>query len=215
METLKLLSLTGLAILCINVIIYCIGFFRNDKAYKIFSFYLLSIFAVQVVMQIFALYKYNNHFLSTYYLFFQFILLSIFFYNLFLPVAKIKSNIIFVISGTLTSGLLAQYYFYPDNYFIFNSLGFLLTSITLIIYSVLYLYELLSKRLFFHYVIIGIFIYLISSALIFATATSLVTINNDLYVYIWNTNAVLFIVYQILIMWEWKQQFLPRIIHQQ
>jgi hypothetical protein len=163
-------------------------------------------------MKVIAIHKQNNHFLSNYYLFSQFIFLSLFFYNLFMPVSKIKSKIIMITSGFITTALLLQYCIYPHNYFTFNSLGFLITSVILIAYSVLYLYELLGKMLLFHYVTIGLFIYLISSALIFASATSLVNINDDLYVYIWNTNAVLFIIYQLLIMWEWKQQFLPRII---
>ena len=212
METLKIISKIGLAFLFINVIIYLIGFFRNEKAYKYFSLYLVSIFAIQIIMETFAWNNLNNHFLSTYYLFFQFVLLSIFFYTLFLPVAKFKSNVVLFISGLVTTGLFFQYCLYPANYFTFNSIGFLLTSVILIIYSVLYLYELLSRRLFFHYVTIGIFIYLISSALIFASAASLVTINDDLYVYIWNTNGILFIIYQLLILWEWKQQFLQKII---
>lgn len=215
METLKIISQAGLAILFINVILYFIGFFKNDKAYKYFSMYLVSIFCIQLVMNIFAARSLNNHFLSTYYLFFQFTLLSIFFYNLFLPVAKAKSRAVLFISGAVVTGLIAQYSLEPATYFTFNSLGFLLTSIILIAYSVLYLYELLSRRLFFHYVTVGIFIYLISSALIFASAASLVTINDDLYIYIWNTNAVLFIIYQLLILWEWKQQFLPTLIRRQ
>lgn len=213
METLKIFSRIGLAILCINVIIYLIGFFRNGKAYKYFSLYLLAIGIVQLVMQVFALKKQNNHFLSNYYLFFQFILLSLFFYILFFEVAKRKANLIMAISVTTTAGLVVQYSLYPNNYFTFNSLGLLITSVILIVYAVLYLYELLTKKLPFHFVVIGLFIYLISSALIFASATSLVSINDELYVYIWNTNAILFIIYQLLVLWEWKQRFLPRIIH--
>ena len=209
---LPIISRIGITILCINVIIYFIGFFIPEKAYKYFSIYLVCICVIQVVMDFFAVHNQNNHFLSNYYLFFQFILLSLFFYKLFLPVNKIKSKVILIISGVITTALLLQYCLYPQNYFTFNSLGFLITSVALIAYAVLYLYELLSKRLLFHYVTIGLFIYLISSALIFASAASLVNINDDLYVYIWNTNAVLFIIYQLLITWEWKQQFLPRII---
>ncbi|MGQ2983960.1 7TM diverse intracellular signaling domain-containing protein [Flavobacterium sp.] len=213
METLKIFSGIGLVILCINVIIYLIGFFRNEKAYKYFSLYLLAIGVVQLIMQAFALRNQNNHFLSNYYLFSQFILLSIFFYNLFLGVAKRKSHLIMATSVITTIGLVIQYSVYPDNYFTFNSLGLLITSVILIAYSVLYLYELLGKKLPFHFVTIGLFIYLISSALIFASATSLVSINDEFYVYIWNTNAILFIIYQLLVLWEWKQRFLPRITH--
>lgn len=210
MEALKLITKIGIAILCINVIIYFIGFLRNDKAYKSFSIYLFCICIIQFAMEAFASRNYNNHFLSTYYLFFQFILLSFFFYYIFGQVNQEKSNIIKYVSGIVCTCLLAQYIIDPQSYYTFNSVGFLITSVILIIYSVLYLYEMLTKKLLFYYVTIGIFIYLISSSLIFATAASIVSFKDDLYLYIWKTNAVLFIIYQLLILWEWKQQFLPK-----
>lgn len=214
MYTLKILANTALVILIINVILYFIGFFRNGKAYKIFSFYLLSIAIVQIATIVFALQNKNNHFLSTYYLFFQFSILSLFYYNLFKQINSTKSNIIKYSSLSVALGLIVQYAIHPVQYFTFNSVGFFITSMLLIIYSVLYLYELLSQKLPFYYVTIGIFIYLISSALIFASAASLVTFNDAVSFYIWQVNAGLFILYQLLILWEWKMQFLPKIIRQ-
>ena len=214
MYLLKIMSHVALAILVINVILYLIGFSKNGKAYKVFSIYLLSIALVQGFMALLAAQNINNHFVSTYYLFFQFILLSCFFYNIFGHVNQRKSNVIKYVSGVICACLLVQYIIYPESYYTFNSIGFLITSVILIIYSVLYLYEMLTKKLLFYYVTIGIFIYLISSSLIFATAASIVSFKDDLYLYIWKTNAVLFIIYQLLILWEWKQQFLPKMTKQ-
>jgi hypothetical protein len=214
LEVLKVMSKIGLGLLCINVLLYFIGFFRNEKAYKSFTLYLLSICLIQFAMESFASQHYNNHFLSTYYLFFQFGILSIFFVLLFKKVNPIKSNIIKYSSIAICIGLLVQYGIYPELYYSFNSVGFFITSVLLIIYSVLYLYELLSQKLPFYYVTIGIFIYLISSALIFASAASFVTFNDAVAFFIWQVNAGLFILYQLLILWEWKQQFLPQITRQ-
>lgn len=211
---LKLLSQIGLVLLCINVVLYLTGFSRNGKAYSFFTIYLLCICIIQIVMDFLASRYLNNHFLSTYYLFIQFIFLSLFFQGLFKPIHKKKAVAITVLSSTVTIGLALQYALYPQTYFIFNSVGFLITSTVLIIYSVLYLYELLSKKLVFYYVTAGIFLYLISSALIFASAAAIVTLHDSLYMYIWKTNAALFIVYQLLITWEWKQQFLPKLTRQ-
>lgn len=212
MHTVKLLSDIALAILIINVILYFIGFFRNGKAYKFFCIYLLSIATIQVFMAILAAKSHNNHFLSTYYLILRFIFLSFFFYYLFRSVAVFKSNIVKYTSAAAVIFLAIQYIADPGLYYVFNSVGFFVTSVLLIIYAVLYLYEMLSHRLPFYYVTIGIFVYLISSALIFASAASMVTFNDDISMAIWLINAALFIVYQILIFLEWKKQFsIPKI----
>lgn len=207
MHTVKLLSDIALVILIINVILYFIGFFRNDKAYKSFCLYLLSIATIQVFMTILAAKSLNNHFLSTYYLILRFIFLSFFFYYLFRNIAVYKSNVVKFTSTAACIFIGSQYIIQPGLYFIFNSVGFFVTSVLLIIYAVLYLYEMLSQRLPFYYVTIGIFVYLISSALIFASAASMVTFNDDISMAIWLVNAALFILYQLLILWEWKKQF--------
>ena len=212
MHLLKILSNISLFILIINVILYSVGFFKNGKAYKIFTLYLFSIAVIQVLTALYAINNRNNHFLSTYYLFFQFITLSVLFHELFKNVNHLKGKIIRYSSFAASCLLVLQYILHPGQYYTFNSIGFFITSILLIIYSVLYLYELLTKKLPFYYVTIGAFIYLISSALIFASAASLVAFNNAVSFYIWQTNAGLFILYQLFIFWEWKKQFLRQII---
>ena len=214
MHTLKVLSNVALIILIINVILYLIGFSRNGKAYKVFSMYLLSMSIIQIAVVVLAYKNKNNHFLSTYYLFLQFITLSFLFFQLFKNVNRTKRSIVAYVSSAVVCGLAIQYLIYPAQYYTFNSVGFFITSMLLIVYAVLYLYELLSQKLPFYYVTIGIFIYLISSALIFASAASLVTFTDVLSQYIWQVNAVLFILYQLLILWEWKKQVLPQIVRQ-
>jgi len=212
MDVLAIISDVGLLLLLVNVIIYFTGFTRNGKAYKYFSVYLLSIFIIQTIMITLAYYKHNNHFLSSYYLFFQFILLSTFFYMLFVTLNKKKSSAIKYISAVTVAVLSIQYCFNPALYYTFNSTGFLITSLLLTTYAVLYIFELLTQKLLFNYVATGIFIYLISSALIFASATSIVTLHKDVFTVVWQINAVLFVLYQLLILWEWKQHFLRRTI---
>lgn len=160
-------------------------------------------------MEILALHKYNNHFLSGYYLFVQFVLLSWFFHQLFLPINARKSAFVKYTSVVVLLGLVIQYCSMPGLYRVFNSIGFLITALVLIGYAVLYLYEMLTRKPLFLYAVVGVFIYLISSALIFASAAAIVNLKDVLYVDIWIVNAVLFILYQLLILWEWKQQFSP------
>lgn len=201
------LFFVGQAFLLSNIILYIIYYSSKGKAYRFFVGYLLVIFSIQLVMYAYSSNDLNNHFLSTYYLFFQFVLLSGFFYWLFKPVQKKISSVVKYVSILVFAGLVAQYIFDPGLYYVFNTLGFLASSAVLIIYTVFYLYEMLSKKLPFYYVCVGLFIYLMSSSLIFVMATSLISFGDKISVLIWNINAFLFIVYQLLILWEWKQSF--------
>jgi len=211
-EAIVIISNIGIVILVINTLIYFTGFTKNGKAYKFLCLYLLSTSIIQVIMVVLAYHSYNNIFLSGYYLFSQFVLLSGFFYQVFLPLSKTKCAIIKYLSFTTVAGLFIQYLINPNLYFNFNPLGLLITSLVLIAYSVLYLFQLLTHKLVFNYVAIGVFIYLISSALIFASSATSLTLSDNVFKIIWKINALLFIPYQLLILWEWKQHFLPKTI---
>ncbi|ALM47499.1 hypothetical protein AMR72_00475 [Flavobacterium psychrophilum] len=207
MYLLKILTNLGLFILFINLVLYSIGFAKNGKAYKFFVVYIISLFLINVITEIYAILNINNHFLATYYLFCPFLLLSFFYYYLFARVNKKKQLFIKFSAGIFAALLAMQYMVDPGQYFKFNSIGLLVTNCLVSVYAVLYLFELLSGKLPFQYATIGICIYFISSALIFASATSIVSFNVEISMFIWKINASLFIVYQLLILWEWKQTF--------
>ncbi len=214
MDILRVLSYIGYSILCLNIIIYFIGFAKNNKAYKFFVGYLVAIAIIQGIMEFYAHKGYNNHFLSNYYLLSRFTLLSLFFYFAFSVVKSNISQLVKLISAVVITALIVQYSIYPEQYYQFNSLGFLVTSAILVVYAVLYLYEMLSKKLPFYYTAMGIFLYMLSSAVIFASATSIVSFNDKINMYIWKLNAFLFIVYQLLILWEWRMTFYPKLTKQ-
>lgn len=214
MYILRIISYIGLVLVFINTIIYFIGFAPKGKAYKFFVIYLFALSVIQTAAEIYAGNGLNNHFLSTYYLFLQFILLSCFFYHLFKDIKNKKSSIIKYTSLSILIGLTVQYSIYPETYYVFNSIGFLLTTSAIILYSVFYLFEQMSKKLPFYYTNIGIFIYFISSSLIFASAIAIVSFNDKTNMLIWKINALLFIIYQLLILWEWMQNFYLKRINQ-
>ena len=207
MQVLRILTYMGSVILFINTVAYFTGFNQKGKASKYFALYLLATLLIQVIMEICAAGNINNHFLSTYYLFSQFIFLSYFFYYLCGNSSKRVGLAIKYLSMLITAGLALQYTFHPSLYFNFNSVGFLVTTSILVIYSVVYLYKLLSKSLPFHYTTIGIFIYLISTSVIFAAASSIVQFSDAIGLFLWKINAGMFIIYQLLILYEWKQTY--------
>ena len=204
----SILSHISTGILFINVVLFLTSFKRNDLTYKIFSFYLLSSFILQFTATYYAIQGLANHFLSTYFFILRYLILTLFFYNLFkkfqhLSIKKylLWSSIIavFIISG--------QYILQPDLYYSFNSLGFLITSILLISYALIYLYFMLSSTESYLYIILGMLVYLISSSLIFITATDIISLNNEMNFYIWLVNILLYLAYQLLILYQWRTQF--------
>lgn len=212
---LEVLSYTGFVILFINVILYFIGFTKQSKAYKAFTAYIVTILIINFFMELYAFQGKNNHFLSNYFLWFQFILLSTFFYYAFKNINKKIALFIKYIGLIIVALLAIQYSITPMLYYNFNSLGFLITSCLIIIYSVYYLYENISNKLPFTYVVTGAFLYIMSSCLIFVSASHIASFNDKTNIYIWNINAVLFIVYQLLILWEWKAKYYPGAYRQQ
>lgn len=204
MEFVKIVAYIGYLFLFINIVVYLTGFLKKDKTYKSFTMYLVFLGIVELITEIHASKGLNNHYLATYYLFVQFIFLSLFFYFFFLNTNKVISSVVKFTSILIMAGLALQYAFKPQLYYTFNSVGFLVTSAILIVYALFYFYELLTKKRPFIYIVSGIFIYLISSALIFASI-DLIILRSDISFLVWKINAVLFVIYQLLILWEWMQ----------
>lgn len=211
---LSILSYTGILLLLVNSIIYVLRFSNNNSAYKCFTIYLLGIFFIQSCTVIMAVNGLNNHFVSGYLLFFQFALLAVFFNRLLLPLDKKKAAVIKYASCIAVTGIILQYAFNPELYYSVNTTSFLVTSVLLIGYCLLYLFEMLPKKLFFNYITVGIFIYLISSTLIFLSMESilLTELSDEMFYVLWIINIILFNTYQLLILWEWKQHFFYRTI---
>lgn len=211
---LDILAYAGLVLLLINTILFLIGFTGNGKAYRFFACYLICIFFIQGANILYSVFNLNNHFLSAYYIFSQFIFLSLFFYQLFDTVNRKSQMIVKYSSMLFVTAIIFQYIRDPQLYYTFNSLGMLITNCVIVVYSAMYLLELLSQKLQFHYVTIGILVYQMSSVLIFASFASIVSFNVEISTFIWKINALLFIVYQLLILWEWKQTFYQKAMKQ-
>jgi hypothetical protein len=203
---LDVIAYLGIFLLLVNTIQFFKGFSNNGKAFKIFAIYLGSIFLIQISASVLKSLSINNLFLSHFYFILQFILLSIFYLNLNLNEIQ-KKNIKIGLFFTL-SLLIIQYCFDSSQFFKFNLFEIFITSFLIIIYTVFYLYNLLDqKEKKFYYVNLGILIYLFGST-VFFLAGDLLTLNALRFeISIWVLNALLFVVYQILIFVEWKKNF--------
>ena len=183
-------------------LLYIRSFIRNNKAFKLFTIYLIVISIIQ--LSSFLIIKSggeSNLFLSHYYFISQFILLSLFFKELL----KFKW-----ISWVLYIGLLLigyQYIIEPNLYFQYNTIGMAITQTFIVIYSLLYFYKSLSGKNEFILVNIGLFFYLLSSTLIFASGNLVfdLSIREQVSRLLNIINAVLYLVFQLLIFVEcWR-----------
>ncbi len=200
MESYLILNYISIFISIINVILYLKSFIRNNKAFKIFTINLIVISFIQCAsMYIVKTEAGSNLFLSHYYFISQFILLSLFYKELL----NFKW-----ISWVLYLALIILGYQYindSDIYFRYNPLGMAITQTIIVVYTILYFYKSLSGKNEFLLINIGLFFYLLSSALIFASGNLILEISipekiSNLLV---DINAVLYLIFQLLIFVEW------------
>ena len=198
----ELVANIGYVLLVINLVLFFMGFSKSGKAYKIFTFYLMVMFVIQMIVNVMNYRKSNNLLLSHFYFILQFLLLSFFYLDLLKNNLQRKVIKFFMICCPLV--LMLQYWFDNEVFFRFNLFEIFITSFLLIIYSTMYLYKMLNEQRLFYYVNIGILIYLFGSTVLFLTGNIMSKLNSSLNQYTWVLNSVLYVVYQLFILYEWK-----------
>lgn len=151
------------AILCL---LYFIGFFRNGKAYKIFTIYITSVLIIDFISsKLWKWFGIYNIFTSHFYDLFQFVILS-YFYAALLK-TKQQLYIVYSLIIILPIYLLSRYVFNPKMFFEYSLLEMYLATIPIIIYGTMHLYNNLNEKKEFQYANIGILLYLFCSTFIF------------------------------------------------
>ncbi|KGL61987.1 hypothetical protein [Polaribacter sp. Hel1_85] len=199
----------GYFILAINTLIYLKSYRKNTIAFKIISFYLLFSLILQLRVEYLKIGKEHNLFLSHFYFIGQFILLSLLYKNLLKKkLHKLILKITFVIILLVLS---IQYYRNPALYDRFNLLEIVICSIPLIFYAFLYfILNIDSGKKDFIYLNSGVFIYLLSSTLLFVAGNYVSSSVSFWNRFIWSFNAFLYLIYQILIFVDWYKNFRPK-----
>lgn len=177
---------------------------------KIFTWYLFSMGLIQVATFWLWYNGVNNLHLSHYYLVTQFILLSLFYYNLYGN--KTQKIVTVLILLSVVGVLIVQSYLRPDLLYKFNLLEILLTSLPIVFFSVFQFYNSLTETKKFMYINSGICIYILSSTLIFCSGNIVNDITTEFRTTLWFMNVTLYLVYQILISVEWFHNFKKKII---
>ncbi len=186
-------------------ILYLSKFKSNNKAYRYFTVYLVLIGLVQLTMRVVIKFDWadSNLFMFIYFMTFQFVFLSLFFH------ALLRRKVILVLLGIVLCILAGQYIFDPNLYFKYNPVGIVITQIVLVIYSLVYFYKSLSLREEFVIVNYGIFIYLLSSVLIFASGNLVFNkfVPKVVLTHLYDLNLVLYFVFQLFIVIEWIKNY--------
>lgn len=205
---LKTLIYIGNILLIFNTILY-LRALHNSKAFKIFTLFLVVISIIQTSMTLISrLLHENNLYLNNVFLIIQFVVLSIFYKTL------LKRKIVVYVLIAVMIFLGYQYSNDLELFYVYNPIGISVTQTILMIYSLVYLYDTLRERQpQFLLVNIGVFLYLICSTLIFVSGNLIFNINipQETYLLLLKLNAILFIIFQILIFIEWRKNYYKKI----
>lgn len=186
-------------------LLYLIGFAKNSKAFKIFTVYLVIIGLIQLSMSIHSYYLAgeSNLFFFIYYFVLQFIMLSLFYKEL------LTYKWIHLVTGIVLLFIGYQYFLEPSMYYRYNPIGSSLTQFIIVIYSLLYFYKSLSGKREFLIVNVGLFFYMLSSLLIFASGNLVLDVDIPSYIpkLLNQINLVLYFIFQILIVIEWYRNY--------
>lgn len=192
----------GYILLALNTILFLRNYRLKLTPLKIFTLYLIGSLVIQLYSSYLSDHKENNLFLSHYFFIGKFVLLSLFFRQILKKI--ILKKIISVVIIIVLVALCVYYIVYPTSYDKFNIFEIVLTSIPLIIFCfVFFIQQIEGTESRYVFIVSGMFLYFLCSLLLYTAGN----IKGSTKMLIWNTNAVLYILYQILIFVEWYKHF--------
>lgn len=191
--------------LAVSSLICIYKFKKLDEPLRNLSYFLFWNLVIEIIARIISEYYENNLPLLHLYTLGEFILLS-FFYKKMLEKPIISQNkfLYFILGGSVFIILNSLFY---QNIYGFNSIAKTFVQVIVIIYSVLYFYHLTEdqslsnlKKKGWRLINSAMMIYYSGSLFVFMFGQ--ITLNNsDVYMVFWVFNAVLNLVFQIMILW--------------
>lgn len=189
----------------LNLILYAISFFKNEKVNGFFLGYLLFATIMQLSME--AFYHLHLHNLILMNLFFigQMVLLGLFYSSLMN--GKRQKTIInaLMVLNMLTIGI--QCGLDQEQFFKYNLLLIVLTNLSVIVFAVMHLYNMLTSEKKYYNFTIGLIIYLLASTMVYVVGNINIKLNNEVKFFLWTFNSFLLVIYYIFILYEWKVSF--------
>ena len=198
----------GYLILLLNLILFIKGFRNNGKAYSIFTWYLGVIFLVQITSMTLKKFNIDNLFLSHFYFIGQFVLLSLFYLHILKEEIQKK-----IVKVCLVIGLLALGIQYANDFSLFlkfNLFEIFITSLLLILYATFHFYNMLNEKKEFYFINMGVLFYLFGSTILFLVGNLTIVLSPKMNKITWILNSILYVLYQIFILVEWKKSFFKK-----
>ena len=199
----------GYFLLFINCLICLKSFSKNGKAFRIFTYYSFTMFAIQMAAHYMSSLGMNNLFLSHFYFIVQFILLSLFYIKILHD--KFQKKVISINLFLCLALLMIHYALDWSRFYRFNTFETFILSLPLIVYATFHLYNMLNQEKEYYYTTIGILIYLFGSTVVFLTANLLITFRSGWsFQAIFSLNIYLYVVYQLLITYDLRDNLLSK-----
>lgn len=195
----------GYTILFFNLILYNISFFRKGKANVFFVCYLIFSFVMQFSMEMLYRLKITNLLLVNVFFIGQFILLSLFFKSLFIN--KKQKNCVTYSMCLVLFLIICQYCYDYSLLFVFDLFEITVTSVLILIFALLHFYNMLSEQKTYYYITIAVIFFMFGSTILYLVGNLTLSLSDDVKYLTWTLNAFLFIIYQLVILYEWKVSF--------
>lgn len=135
----------------------------------------------------------------------QFILLGLFFKSFFIVKNQKRYLLWSLLSGLLL--IIIESIYNYNLFFEFNLFEIILTSLLLVSYAGMHLYNQLTTEKVYYYITIGVIIYMLSSTVLFLVGNLTNDLSDEFKYLSWQLNAFLFIVLQLFYLYEWKVSF--------
>ncbi|WP_230408831.1 hypothetical protein [Flavobacterium salmonis] len=160
---------------------------------------------MQITMEWMYHLKLDNLFLINIFVIGQMILLSLFYAS----ILKLKSQAK-VVKCSLYFALLVlsvQFFIDPKQFLKFNLFEITLTSLLIVVFALLHFYNMLTEHKTYYYITIGIIFFMLGSTILYLVGNITLTLSKDVKYFSWTLNAFLFLIYQLVILYEWKISF--------
>ncbi len=198
-------------VLLLNLSLYAISFFKKEKVNGFFLVYLLFATIMQLSMEVFYHLHKNNLFLMNLFFIGQMILFGFFYSSLMY--LRNQKTIIHTIMALNITVIGVQSWLDYEQFFQYNLFVIVITNLSVIVFAVLHLYNMLTSEKKYYYITSGLILYLLASTLVFIVGNINAKLNDNVKFILWTFNSFLIVVYYLFVLYDWKVSFLGKKKH--
>lgn len=198
-------------VLLLNLSLYAISFFKKEKVNGFFLAYLLFATIMQLSMEVFYHLHKNNLFLMNLFFIGQMMVLGLFYSSLMND--RSQKTIIHTIMALNVTVIGVQSWLDYEQFFQYNLFVIVITNLSVIVFAVLHLYNMLTSEKKYYYITSGLILYLLASTLVFIVGNINAKLNDNVKFILWTFNSFLIVFYYLFVLYDWKVSFLGKKKH--